>query len=116
MKWRRVSSDARRRGGTMRVTPIKSFPHDRRGKMLAGRAYDLPEDEAARLIRIGLVRIASPDEYDTKVVVQTPILPSQAVGEAQPSSASPAAQVSAQTIARPSEGGKRKKKKNRPGR
>lgn len=115
MKWRRVSSGARRRGDKMKVTPIKSFPHDRRGKMLADRAYDLPEDEAARLIRIGLVRIASPDEYDTKVVVQTPVLPSQAAGEAQPSSASPVAQASPQTTARPSEGGRKKKKRNRPG-
>lgn len=92
----------------MWVTPIKSFPHDRRGQMLAGRAYDLPEAEAARLLKLGLVRVASPDEYETKVVAQTPVaptVPSQAAGEAQPSSASPAAQVSAQTIARPSEGG-----------
>lgn len=97
----------------MWVTPIKSFPHDRRGQMLAGRSYDLPEAEAARLLKLGLVRAASPDEYETKVVAQTPVVPappSLADGEAQPSSASPAAQVSPQTTATPSGGGAKPRK------
>ena len=97
----------------MWVTPIKSFPHDRRGQMLAGRAYDLPEAEAARLLKLGLVRAASPDEYETKVVTQTPVapaVPSLADGEAPQSSASPAAQVSPQTTATPSGGGAKPRK------
>lgn len=96
----------------MKVTPIKSFPHDRRGQMLAGRAYDLPEAEAARLLKLGLVRVCSPDEYETKVVTQTPVapsVPSLADGEVQPSSASPAAQVSQQTTAKPSDAGGKKR-------
>jgi hypothetical protein len=99
----------------MKVTPIKSFPHDRRGQMLAGRAYDLPDAEAARLLKLGLVRVASPDEYETKVVTQAPVapaVPSLADGEARPSSASPAAQVSAQTTATPSGGGAKPRKKD----
>lgn len=97
----------------MWVKPIKSFPHDRRGQMLAGRAYDLPEAEAARLLKLGLVRVASPDEYETKVVTQTPVapaVPSLADGEAPQSSASPAAQVLPQTTARPFDGGAKGKK------
>lgn len=97
----------------MWVTPIKSFPHDRRGQMLAGRAYHLPETEAARLIKLGLVRTASPDEYETKVVTQTPVapvIPSRAAGEAQLSSASPAAQASPQTTAPPSGNGAKPRK------
>jgi hypothetical protein len=99
----------------MWVTPIKSFPHDRRGQMLAGRGYDLPDAEAARLIRLGLVRAASPDEYETKVVTQAPAapaIPSRAAGEAQLSSASPVAQASPQTTATPSAGGAKPRKKD----
>ncbi len=93
----------------MKVTPIKSFPHDRRGQMLAGRAYDLPEAEAARLLKLGLVRVCSPDEYETKVVTQTPVAPSvPSLAAGAPSSASPAAQVSPLTTASVSAGGGKK--------
>jgi hypothetical protein len=83
--------------------------------MLAGRGYDLPDAEAARLIRLGLVRAASPDEYETKVVTQAPAapaIPSRAAGEAQLSSASPVAQASPQTTATPSAGGAKPRKKD----
>lgn len=97
----------------MKVTPIKSFPHDRRGTLVAGRAYEFADAEAARLIKMGLVRVCSPDEYETKVVTSTPVapsVPSLADGEAPQSSASPAAQVSPQTTARPFDGGAKGKK------
>lgn len=97
----------------MRVVPIKGFPHDRRGQMLAGKVYEVDEAEGKRLMALRLVRQASPDEYETKVVAQKPVpLPSQAVGEALPSSASQAAPASPQTTAKPSErGGKKRGKK-----
>lgn len=99
----------------MHVVPIKGFPHDRRGQMVAGRVYEVDEAEGKRLMSLRLVRQASPDEYATKVVTHKPVvgpIPSQAVGEAQPSSASQAAQVSPQTTAKPSaRGGKKQGKK-----
>lgn len=99
----------------MRVVPVKSFPHDRRGQMLAGKVYDVDEAEGRRLLTLRAVRIASPDEYETKVVASKPVagpIPSPAAGEASPSSASQAAQASPQTTAKPSaRGGRRKAKK-----
>ncbi|WP_141233354.1 hypothetical protein [Lysobacter antibioticus] len=92
----------------MRVVPIRGFPHDRRGQLAAGKVYEFDDAEAKRLILIGLVRQASPDEYETKVVSRKPNagpLPSLAVGEAQPSSASQAAQASQQTTVTESECG-----------
>lgn len=101
----------------MKVVPIKGFPHDRRGQMLAGKVYEVDEAEGKRLMSLRLVRQASPDEYETKVVGQKPVagpIPSPAVGEMQPSSASQAAQASPQTTAKPSErGGKKRGKKKR---
>ena len=86
----------------MRIVPIKSFPDDRRGTLAAGRVYDVDEERGKRFVRLGLARVASPDEYDTTVIVETPTAgrPSPAVGEAQLSSASPAAQASPQTTAK----------------
>lgn len=90
----------------MKVVPIKGFPHDRRGQMLAGKVYEVDDAEGKRLMSLRLVRQASPDEYETKVVDQKPVaVPSPAVGETQPSSASQAAQASTQTIASESGGG-----------
>lgn len=100
----------------MRVVPIKSFPHDRRGQMVAGRVYEVDEAEGQRLVGLRLVRQASPDEYETKVIDPRPVPgPSPAVGEVQPSSASPAAQASPQTTAKPSDAGGKKKGKKKGG-
>lgn len=100
----------------MKVVPIKSFPHDRRGRMAAGQVYDIPDDEANRLMVMRCVRKASPDEYETKVIDRRPVAgpsPSLADGEALLSSASQAAQVSPQTIVKPSANGGKKKGKKR---
>lgn len=100
----------------MRVIPIRSFPHDRRGQMAAGRVYDVDEAEGRRLMSLRLVRVASPDEGTGQVAVpQGAPGPSPAGGEAQPSSASPAAQASPQTTAKPSAAGGKKKGKKRGG-
>lgn len=92
----------------MHVVPIKSFPHDRRGQMVAGRVYEVDDAEGKRLVSLRLVRPASPDEYAVKAEAHKPVagpIPSQAVGEVQPSSASQAAQALPQTIASPLESG-----------
>lgn len=102
----------------MQVVPIKGFPHDRRGQLIAGRAYEFDDAEAHRLIAMRLVRPASPDECAEKVMANKPAsgpIPSQAAGEAQPSSASQAAQASPQTTAKRSGAGARKKAKRKRG-
>ena len=94
----------------MQVIPIRTFPHDRRGTMQAGKVYTVDDAEAQRLLTLRLVRKASPDEHEAKAASGP--LPSSADGEVPPSSASPAAQASPQTTAKPSaRGGKKKAKK-----
>lgn len=100
----------------MHITPIKGFPHGRLGFLPAGAVVEVDEQEARRLIRMGLANPAAPaaPSYATKVVRPQPVtpeVPGSADGEDLPSSASPAAQASPQTTASESEPGKR-----RPGR
>jgi hypothetical protein len=97
----------------MHITPIKGFPHGRLGYIAKGEVVEVDDEEARRLIRLGLVNPAAPaaPSYDTKVVRQQPVtpeVPGSADGEALPSSASPAAQALPQTTASASDPGKRK--------
>lgn len=97
----------------MHITPIKGFPHQRLGYLPKGKVVEVEEAEGARLIRMGLANPAAAPVYATKIVQPTPVVgevPGMADGEAQPSSASQAAQVSLQTTAKPSRRGGRRKK------
>jgi len=69
----------------------------------AGSIVDLPEKVALRYLEAGAV-----ERYETKVIREVPL---QDAGAAEPLSASPAAQASAEPTAKPSaSGGKRKGK------
>lgn len=97
----------------MHITPIKGFPHGRLGYLSAGAVVEVDEEEARRLIRMGLANPAAPaaPSYATKVVRPQPVtpeVPGLADGEDQPLSASPAAQASPQTTASESVSGKRR--------
>lgn len=103
----------------MHITPIKGFNDDRLGWLPAGAVVEVDEVKGARLIRMRLANPAAAPTYSTKVVSPTPVtgpVPGEAVGEGQPSSASPAAQASPQTTASASDaGGERKQGKGRKG-
>lgn len=97
----------------MHITPIKGFPHGRLGFLPAGAVVEVDEEEARRLIRMGLANPAAPAApfYATKVVRPQPVtpeVPGLADGEDLSSSASPAAQASPQTTASESVSGKRR--------
>lgn len=97
----------------MHITPIKGFPHQRLGYLAKGAVVLVDDKEGERLIRMGLANPAAAPVYATKIVQPTPVageVPGMAGGAEQPSSASPAAQASPQTTAKPSRrGGSRKK-------
>lgn len=98
----------------MHIIPMKGFPHQRLGYFQKGVVREVDDAEGLRLIRLGLASEAAAPVYATKVVQQAPVAgphPGMADGEARPSSASPAAQASPQTTAKPSgRGGKNKKR------
>jgi len=96
----------------MHIMPIKGFPHGRLGFLAKGSVVEVPDDEGARLIRMGHANPAAAPIYATKVVQQQPTvgeLPGMADGAEQPSSASPAAQASPQTTSKQSASGGKKK-------
>ncbi len=99
----------------MHIMPIKGFPHIKLGFLAKGQVVEVPDDEGARLIRMGHANPAAAPIYATKVVQQQPVVgevPGMAGGAEQPSSASPAAQASPQTTAKKSAtGGKKKGRK-----
>ena len=103
----------------MHITPIKGFPHQVLGFLAKGSIVEVADDEGARLIRLGHANPAAAPVYATKIIQPTPVagtLPGSADGEVRPSSASPAAQASPQTTAKPSEPGAKRRgpgKKNR---
>ena len=71
------------------------------GPRVAGDEVDLPDKIALRYLAQGAV-----ERYETKVIREVP-LPD--AGAAEPLSASPAAQASAEPTAKPSEGGGKKR-------
>ena len=101
----------------MHIMPIKGFPHMKLGYLAKGQVFEVPDDEGARLIRMGHANPAAAPIYATKVVQEQPVVgevPGMAGGAEQPSSASPAAQASPQTTSSESaSGGKRKDRKSR---
>lgn len=102
----------------MHIMPIKGFPHMQLGFLTKGQVFEVPDDEGARLIRMGHANPAAAQIYATKVVQQQPVvgeLPGMAGGAEQPSSASPAAQASPQTTSKRSVPGAKKPAKAKRG-
>lgn len=83
------------------VVKDKKEIHLIEGRKVAGDVVDLPDRVALRYLEAGAV-----ERYETKVVRETHF---QAAGAAEPSSASPAAQVLPETTAKPSESGGKKR-------
>ena len=71
------------------------------GRKVAGDVLDLPEKVALKYLECGAV-----ERYETKVIRNVP-LPD--AGAAEPLSASPVAQASAEPTAKPSEAGAKKR-------
>lgn len=102
----------------MHITPIKGFPHQRLGYLPKGSVVEVADEEGARLIRLGHANPAAAPVYATKIIQPTPVagsLPGTADGAERLSSASPAAQASPQTTAKPSGHGVKKPGKNKRG-
>lgn len=95
----------------MHISPIKGFPHGKLGYLAKERVVEVDEVEGRRLIRMGLANPAAAPVYATKIVQPSPVVgevPGMAGGAEQPSSASPAAQVSPQTTVKESGSGKKR--------
>jgi hypothetical protein len=71
------------------------------GPKLAGAVVDIPDRVAERYLAAGAV-----ERYETKVVREVPLADA---GSAEPLSASPVAQASAETTAKPSGDGAKKR-------
>ena len=89
-------------GASMKVVVCdKKEIHLMDGPRYAGWVGELPDKIAARYLAQGAV-----ERYETKVVREVPFV---GAGEAEPLSALPAAQALHETIAKPSEGGAKKR-------
>ncbi len=84
----------------VKVTAIEPF-----NMRKIGEEFELPEREAEQAEKKGLVKIMAPLKNKMAAPLENKGNPSQAAGQEQPSSASPAAQASEKTTAKPSEGG-----------
>ena len=87
----------------MKVHFLKLMYHDKLGKLKPGAVADLPEHQAIRFLRDGIV-----EKYETKVIRQEPF---QDAGVITQSSALPAGQVSQETTSKPLKRGGRPRKK-----
>ncbi len=97
----------------MKVSPIKSFNDSKYGRMTKNLVREVDDATARRWILLGHVNPAGPNEYETKVVQQTPVAgpkenPTLAAGKEQPSVSSPAAQASQSQTVNTSESGKKR--------
>ncbi len=92
----------------MTVTVIAVEPFD--GNQ-PGARVDVSERQAAQLIGKGLAKMQAPHSNKMKLAPENKANPSQAAGEAQPSSALRAARVSPKTTATPSADGAKPKRK-----
>jgi hypothetical protein len=86
----------------MKVHVLKTFYHDKLGKVKIGKVVELPDTQAKEFLERGAV-----ERYETKVIRQDPL---PVAGVVTPSSALPVAQVSTKMTLKKSGRGRPAKK------
>lgn len=91
----------------VKCVALREFSHTSLGNVPVGAEFELPEAAAKTLSERArpIVKVLT---YDTKVIVESPVIPTVTAGVEVPSSASPAVQASPETTAPASPTGKRR--------